>query len=248
MKKLLLGLLLTSPFAWAQADLGGETLVVGSDTTYPPFEMVNKEGQIVGFDVDVMNAICAQINCVAEFKTTAWDGILAALVNGEFDMVASGVTITPERDKIVDFTDPYHEVTQAIAVRTEDDGLTLDDFKTGDYVLGAQTGTTLATSAEALVGRDRTRLYDTFNTAVQALLNNDVDGVVLDDTSADAFAGEYAGDLAIPIRDVATGDKLGFVVPDGDPLAEDLNEGLAAIKEDGTLDKLVEKWLVVKGD
>src|SRR5690606_14580065 len=88
----------------AAQDLGGRTIVVGSDTTYPPFETVNDAGEIVGFDVDVVNAICERINCVAEFQTTAWDGIFAAMANGEFDMIASGITITEERSQVVEFT------------------------------------------------------------------------------------------------------------------------------------------------
>lgn len=248
MKRLLLAALLFSLPAFAQetADLGGRTLIVGSDTTYPPFESVNQEGEIVGFDVDVVNAICERINCVAEFRTTAWDGIFPALANGEFDMVASGVSITPERDEIVDFTEPYHEVTQAIAVRVEDEDLTLADFTEGELILGAQTGTTNAATAEGLVGRERVRLYDTFNTAVQALLNGDVDGVDIDDTAADAFVERYAGELVVNIREVESGDQLGLVVQEGDPLVDALNAGLAEIRADGTLDALVEKWLVVQ--
>jgi polar amino acid transport system substrate-binding protein len=248
MKRILCAALLLTPLALAQetADLEGRTLIVGSDTTYPPFESVNQEGEIVGFDVDVVNAICERVNCVAEFRTTAWDGIFPALANGEFDMVASGVSITPERDEIVDFTEPYHEVTQAIAVRVEDEDLTLADFTEGELILGAQTGTTNAATAEQLVGRERVRLYDTFNTAVQALLNGDVDGVDIDDTAADAFVERYAGKLVVNIREVESGDELGLVVQEGDPLVDALNAGLAEIKADGTLDALVEKWLVVQ--
>lgn len=248
MKRILCAALLLTPLALAQeeADLEGRTLVVGSDTTYPPFESVNQEGEIVGFDVDVVNAICERVSCVAEFRTTAWDGIFPALANGEFDMVASGVSITPERDEIVDFTEPYHAVTQAIAVRVEDEDLTLADFTEGELILGAQTGTTNAATAEQLVGRERVRLYDTFNTAVQALLNGDVDGVDIDDTSADAFAEQYAGEIVVNIREVESGDELGLVVQEGDPLVDALNAGLAEIKADGTLDALVEKWLVVQ--
>ena len=248
MKRLALAALLLSPFALAQTDmpdLEGRTLSVGSDTTYPPFELVNQQGKVVGFDVDVVNAICEKVNCVAEFKTTAWDGIFPALANGEFDMVASGVSITPERDQIVDFTDPYLAVTEAIAVKVEDSDLTLEDFTGGDLILGAQTGTTNAVTAESLVGRDRLRLYDNFNTAVQALLNGDVDGVEIDGTSADAFVEQYAGQLTVNIADVESGTELGFVVQEGDSLVDALNAGLAEIKADGTLDELEAKWLAV---
>lgn len=248
MKRLLIPCFVMLSFAFAQdlPNLEGRTLTVGSDTTYPPFETIAQDGQAVGFDVDVVNAICEKINCVAEFKTTAWDGIFPALANGEFDMVASGVSITPERDQIVDFTEPYLAVTEAIAVRVEDEDLTLADFTDGDLILGAQTGTTNATTAETLVGRDRLRLYDNFNTAVQALLTGDVDGVEIDGTSANAFVEQYAGDLVVNIADVESGTDLGFVVPEGDALVDDLNAGLEAIKADGTLDTLEDKWLAVQ--
>ncbi|HEX7041268.1 MAG TPA: basic amino acid ABC transporter substrate-binding protein [Trueperaceae bacterium] len=234
--------LAAAAFASAQ-DLGGRTLVVGSDTTYPPFETVDESGTIVGFDVDVVTAICERINCVAQFQTTAWDGIFPALAQGEFDMVASGVSITPERDEIVDFSDPYLVVNQAITVRVEDADLTVEDFSgdDSDLVLGAQLGTTNAQLGEELVGADRLRLYDTFNSAVQALLNGDVDGVIIDGVTADAFAQQYAGDLVVNIRGLSS-DPLGLVFPEGDPLVDDFNAGLEMIKADGTLDDLIEKW------
>ncbi|MEX2535393.1 MAG: basic amino acid ABC transporter substrate-binding protein [Trueperaceae bacterium] len=243
MSRLLIALTILAGFALAQTtDLGGRTVTVGSDTTYPPFETVNEQGEIVGFDVDVVNAVCEKANCVADFQTTAWDGIFPALAAGEFDMVASGVTITEERDQVVDFTIPYFEVDQAIAVRVEDEDLTLDDFTEGDLVLGAQTGTTNAATAEQLVGRDRVRLYDDFNAAVQGLLNGDVDGVAIDDVTADAFVQQYAGELAVTVRDVESGDKLGFAVQEGDELVDALNAGIEAIQADGTLDELINKW------
>jgi polar amino acid transport system substrate-binding protein len=245
MKRLLMVLTLLAGAALAQTpDLGGRVLVVGSDTTYPPFETVNAQGQIVGFDVDVVNAVCERVNCVARFQTTAWDGIIPALAAGEFDMVASGMSITAEREETVDFTIPYFTVLQVILVRTEDDNLTVDDFTASDsaLVLGAQTGTTNAATAEELAGRDRVRLYDDFNSAVQGLLNGDVDGVAIDDAVGDAFVQQYAGRLAASIREVGETDTLGFAVREGDELVDALNAGIEAIQADGTLDELVAKW------
>jgi len=240
---LIMTLLVAGSLALAQTpDLGGRTLVVGSDTTYPPFETVDQNGAIVGFDVDVVNAICERINCVAKFQTTAWDGIFAAMANGEFDMIASGITITEERAAVVEFSEPYHEVNQAVAVRTADAALTLADFTDGGLILGAQTGTTNAILAEELVGRDRLRIYDDFNAAVLALVNGDVDGVMIDDSSADAFVQQYAGQIVAGIRNVESGEKLGFAVQPGDELVDALNAGLDMIRADGTLAALAEKW------
>jgi polar amino acid transport system substrate-binding protein len=240
---LALALLLTLGAVWAQPDLDGRILRVGSDTTYPPFEMVDEDGQIVGFDVDVVDAICERINCVAEFVTTAWDGIFPALAAGEFDMVASGVSITEERDEIVDFSDPYLVVGQSITTRVEDASLTEADFTAegSTLTLGAQLGTTNAQLGQELVGDRRLRLYDTFNAAVLALLNGDVDGVIIDDTAAEAFVQQYAGELVVEIRGL-TSDPLGLVFQEGDPLQDDFDAGLDIIQEDGTLDALIAEW------
>jgi polar amino acid transport system substrate-binding protein len=224
------------------ADLGGVLLKVGSDTTYPPMETVDPAtGQIVGFDVDVVNAICERINCKAEFVTTAWDGIFGALQQGEFDMVASGVSITDERKQTMDFSDPYLVVSQAVMLRVEDEGLTIDDFKSKGLKLAAQTATTNAQLAEELVGRDNVALYDTFSGAVVALQNGDVAGVIIDGTSAAAYEKEFAGSLIIGIEGLQA-DPLGLVFAKGDENVAAFNEGLAAIQADGTMDALVAKY------
>ena len=227
--------------AASAADLGGKVLKIGSDTTYPPLETVDEAtGAIVGFDVDLVDAICERINCQAEFVTTAWDGIFAALAQGEFDLVASGVSITDERDKTMDFTDPYLIVSQAIIMRVEDKDLTIDDYKVGK-TLGAQTATTNAQLAEELIGRDNVALYDTFGAAILALQNGDVHGVIIDGTSAAAYEQEFAGELTIGITGLQA-DPLGLVFQEGDGLVDAFNEGLAAIKADGTHDTLVAKY------
>lgn len=229
------------------ADLEGRVLRVGSDTTYPPMETVDdKTGEIVGFDVDVMNAVCERINCTAEFITTAWDGIFAALAQGEFDMVVSGVSITDERDKIVDFSDPYLVVNQAILMQAADEGTTLDDLKQPGNKLASQTGTTNAQLAEDLVGRENVSLFDTFAGAVLALQNGDVQGVIIDGTSADAYEQEFAGELTVGVKGL-NADPLGLVFQEGDDLVDAFNEGLAAIKEDGTLDTLAAKYWSTDG-
>ncbi|MFQ5438757.1 MAG: transporter substrate-binding domain-containing protein [Paracoccaceae bacterium] len=224
----------------AAADLGGKVLNIGSDTTYPPHEFI-EDGVVKGFDVDVVAEICGRIKCEPNWVTTAWDGIFSALANGQFDMVVSGVTITDERDKIVDFSEPYIIVQQGILMRVADQGKTIDDFKSGSLRLASQTGTTNATLGEELVGRDNLQLFDAFNNAVVALQNGDVDGVIIDSTSAAAYEQEFAGELTVAITGLSS-DPLGLVFQEGSTLQDDFNEGLAAIKADGTLDKLVLKW------
>ena len=224
------------------ADLGGKVLKIGTDATYPPMETVDEAtGKIVGFDIDVMNAICEKINCKTNFVNTGWDGIFGALQQGEFDMVISGVSITEERDKIVDFSEPYLVVSQAILIRVEDEGLTLAKFKSSGKKLAAQNATTNAELAKELIGRDLVQLYDTYAGAILALQGGDVDGVIIDGTSADAYEQQFAGELTIGIKGLKA-DPLGLVTPEGSELVDSLNEGLAAIQSDGTLDELISKY------
>ncbi len=244
MKKLVLSTAFSLLFAGSAlaADLGGKVLKVGSDTTYPPMETVDPAtGQIVGFDVDILNAICGKINCKAEFVTTAWDGIFAALQQGQFDLVASGVSITDERKQTMDFSEPYIIVSQAVMLRVADEGMTIDDFKTKGLKLAAQTATTNATLAEEMVGRDNVALYDTFAGAIVALKNGDVAGVVIDGTSAAAYEKEFAGELIIGIKGLKS-DPLGLVFRKGDENVAAFNEGLKAITDDGQLDALKAKY------
>lgn len=243
MKTLFSFVLLCGALALAQLpDLGGRVLRVGSDTTYPPMESINPDTNTAeGFDVDLMNALCERLNCTAEFVTTAWDGIFAALQQGEFDMVVSGVSITPERDEIVDFSEPYLTVSQAILTRVGDE-LTLEDFQSGGLRLASQTATTNADLAVELVGRDRVQLYDTFAAAILALQNGDVDGVIIDGVSAGAYEQQFAGELTVGVTGLTQGDPLGLVFQEGDELVEAFNAALAELREEGVIDEIAATW------
>jgi polar amino acid transport system substrate-binding protein len=244
MKKLVLATLFSVLLAGNSlaADLGGKLLKVGSDTSSPPMESIDPAtNTIVGFDVDVVNAICAKINCKAEFITTGWDGIFAALDQGAFDFVASGVSITDERKKTMDFTDPYIVNSQAILMRVDSQGMTIDDFKTKGRKLSAQANTTDAQLAESLVGKENVTAYDSFAGAIIALKNKDVDGVVINGANAAEYEKQFAGELVVGIKDLQS-DPLGLVFRKGDPNVAAFNEGLKQIKDDGTLDKLIQKY------
>ena len=126
-------------------------------------------------------------------------------------------------------------------MRVDDVGKTIDDFKSGDMRLASQTGTTNSALGEELVGRDNLKLFDAFNNAVIALQNGDVDGVIIDSTSAAAYEQEFAGELTVGITGLSS-DPLGLVFQEGDPMQDAFNEGLAMIMADGTMNKLMIKW------
>lgn len=245
MKKLLA--VLTAVFvslSMAQ-DLGGRTIVSAMDSTYPPFEFVDDSGELAGFDIDLMAAICERINCTVEYTPVAWDGMVAAMGAGnfeDFDMIIGGISVTDERDKTIDYSTPYLTVNQAITVRVENEDYTIDSFTADSGLkLGAQIGTTNADLAVELVGEGNTTTYDTFQDAILALLQGDIDGVTIDGVTADAFAEQYAGELVVDIRGLSN-DPLAIVFQEGDELIDAFDGALAQLEEDGTLAELVAKW------
>jgi polar amino acid transport system substrate-binding protein len=244
---LIVGLLLT--FSLAQApDLGGVALSVATDATYPPFESVDEATDtIVGFEVDLVNKICEIVNCTATYTNTAWDGIFVALQAGEYDMVMGGASITAEREEVMDFTQAFMSVNQSIVLRTEDEGMTLEEFQAdADLMLGTIANTTNADLGIELFGRDRVALYDTFPATALALLNGDIDGILIDNTAGDGLIQANAGEMVVGIKDLTSGDPLGFVFQDGSEYVEAFDYALTQLMEDGTLDELVAKWFTAE--
>ncbi|MCL6553700.1 MAG: basic amino acid ABC transporter substrate-binding protein [Firmicutes bacterium] len=234
-----------SPAA-ALPDLGGRELKIGSDTTYPPFEFVDENKNIVGFDPDLLAEICRRVNCKATFVTTAWDGIFVALSQGQFDAVASGVTITEERRKTVDFSEPYLTYGQVVLVRQDEASITGVDALVGKTV-AVQTGTTNDEKASALQKEGKVgtvRRYETFALAVQALVNRDVDAVIIDSYAADGFIALHANRLK-KVGEPFTSEALGIAIKKGDAALKDaFDAALTQMKADGTLERLYQKWFV----
>lgn len=223
-------------------DLGGKTITVAVENAYPPFNSIEEaSGKGVGWDYDAVNEICKRINCVADFREAAWDGIFPAMQSGEYDMLADGVTVTAERDEIVDFSTPYVIVGQVLLVRA-DETLTVDQMKADDTKLvGTQIATTNEIVAKEHFPEARVQSFEDFGAAVLALLSGDLDGVVIDNVSASGFMGENEGKLKISGQ-LTSDEELAFAFPPGSDLVEPVNAALKAMKEDGALDALNKKW------
>ena len=223
-------------------DLGGRTITVAVENAYPPFNMIDEAtGEGVGWDYDAVREICKRINCVAEFKQAAWDGIFPAMQAGEYDMLADGVTITAERDEIVDFSIPYVIVGQVLLVRV-DETASLDEIKAdANRLIGTQLGTTNEIVAKEHFPAERVKSFEDFGAAVLALLSKDVDGVVIDNVSALGFIEENPDKLKIAGQ-LTSDEQLGFVFPPGSDLREAVNAALQSMIEDGTLEALNKKW------
>jgi polar amino acid transport system substrate-binding protein len=217
---------------------GGAPLTVGSDIPYPPFEQ-GKAPNYEGFDVELMEAVAENIGREAVFQDTSFDTIFLDLARGKFDAVASAATITDEREKTVDFTNPYYLSEQAILVEA---GGEIDSVaKLSGTTVGVQQGTTGQEFLEAEGDAGEVRPFPQGPDAVNALKVGTVDAVVIDIPVAEnaVEAGEGIEiSAAIP-----TDEQYGFVVAqDEDALLEELNEGLEEAKDDGTFERIYKKW------
>lgn len=217
---------------------GGETLTVGSDIPYPPFEQ-GKPGNYTGFDVELMEQVAEAIGRKAEFQDTSFDTIFLDLAQGNFDAVASATTITDEREKTVDFTRPYYLSEQAILVN---EGGEIDSVeKLAGATVGVQQGTTGQEFVEEKGEAGEVRKYPQGPDAVNALKTGTVDAVVIDIPVAEN-AVEAGGGLEISAA-IPTEEEYGFAVAEDDKeLLEELNEGLEEVIEDGTYARIYEKW------
>lgn len=217
---------------------GGQTLSVGSDVPYPPFEQ-GKPGNYTGFDVELMEAIAEKIGRTAEFQDTSFDTIFRDLAQGRFEAVASATTITDEREETVDFTNPYYFSEQAILVKEGSDIDSVEGLAGG--TVGVQQGTTGEEFVEEKGNVGELRPYPQGPDAVNALKSGVLDAVVLDIPVAEN-AVEAGGGIEISAA-IPTEEEYGFVVSQGETeLLEEMNEALEELKDDGTFTTIYEKW------
>jgi polar amino acid transport system substrate-binding protein len=216
---------------------------VAIENAYIPFNYIRlDDGKAEGWDYDALAAICKLLNCKPVFKEIGWDSMITAVSQGQFDLAADGITITPERAKVVDFSDGYISVDQRVMVQKDSPIASANEFTTNTKLkLGTQKGTTNYDQAVKMVGDARVTAFDTFGDAVQALINGDVNGVVIDDTAGQGYVGVNADKIKL-LPEKLIGQQLGFVFPKGSALVKPFNAAIAAMKADGTLDQLAKKW------
>ena len=217
---------------------GGEPLTVGSDIPYPPFEQ-GKSGNYTGFDVELVEAIAEKMGRTAEFQDTSFETIFRDVAQGKFEAVASAATITEEREKAVDFSNPYYLSEQAVLVKEGSDVESLKDLE-GETV-AAQQGTTGLELAKEELGGSEIRPYPEGPDAVNALKAGTVEGVIIDAPVAQN-AVEKSGGVEIAEK-VPTEETYGIAVAQGEEeLLEEINKALKEVEEDGTYKKIYEKW------
>lgn len=217
---------------------GGETLTVGSDIPYPPFEQ-GKAGNYTGYDIELMEAIAGKIGRTAEFQDTSFDTIFRDLAQGRFEAVASATTITDEREQTVDFTNPYYFSEQAILVKEGSEIDSVEGLEGG--TVGVQQGTTGEEFVEEKGNVDELRPYPQGPDAVNALKSGVLDAVVIDIPVAEN-AVEASDGIEISAA-IPTEEEYGFSVKQGETeLLDEMNEALEELKDDGTFTTIYEKW------
>src|SRR5215203_304265 len=217
---------------------GGETLTVGSDIPYPPFEQ-GKPGSYTGFDIELVEAIAEKVGRKAEFQDTSFETIFRDVAQGKFEAVVSAATITDEREKAVDFSNPYYLSEQAVLVKEGSDIKSLEDLQ--GKTVAAQQGTTGLELAKEELGDSEIRPYPEGPDAVNALKSGTVEAVVIDAPVAQN-AVEKSGGVEIAEK-VPTEETYGIAVGQGETeLLEEINKGLEEVLEDGTYKKIYKKW------
>lgn len=213
-------------------------LRVGSDIPYPPFEF-GRAPDYEGFDVDIVNEIAKRLDLEVKFVKTPFDPIFRNLAQGRFDMVASSTTITPERERTVDFSDPYFPANQSLMVKRGSDIKTDDDLA-GKRV-AAQLGTTGADYAKKKVDAETVRTYDLIDDAFKALQADQVDAVIAD-FPVTKYAERSKKDLVV-VQTIETGEEYGLgFAKESTTLRERVNQTLRDMKDDDTYTKIYKKW------
>ncbi|MEW6263650.1 MAG: basic amino acid ABC transporter substrate-binding protein [Thermodesulfobacteriota bacterium] len=237
---MILVLVLLSGTALAQE----KTITFATDATWPPFEFVDANKNIIGFSIEYMTAAGKEAGFKAAFKAVAWDGIFAGLAGGQYDAICSSVSITEERKKTMDFSQPYFQIKQALIVRQDSKAKSLADLK-GKKV-GSQISTTGTFAVQKVKGVE-SKTYDEVGLAIEDLYNGRIEAVVCDDPVAGHYAlknEKYKASLKIAAIIEADVEHYGIAVKKGNKAVLDLvNKGIAAVKTKGLDKALMKKWI-----
>ncbi len=244
MKKILalvLALMLVFALTACGSDMTVEDgkLIMSTNAAFPPYEMTDDNGGYIGIDVEIAEAIAEKLDLELVIDDMDFTVALEAAQSGKSDMVMAGVTVTDERLLVMDFSESYATGVQVIIVKEGSD-VTLDNL--GDQLIGTQNGTPGNIDCSDDYGEDHVVAYDNGITAVQALVNDQVDCVVIDSAPAEELVAANPGLTILDTEYVTENYAIG-VAKGNTELLEAINEALAELKADGTIDKIVAKYI-----
>lgn len=256
MKKLLMLVAMTmmSVFFAANVVLAADTLAeiqkrgklrIGMEPGYMPFELTNKKGEIIGFDADIAKRMAKAMNVELELVSTAWDGIIPALITGKFDIIMSGMTLTQERNLTVNFAEPYILIGQSVLLKKElaDKVKSYKDLNDPKYIVASKLGTTGEQATKKMIPNAKYISYETEQEGVMELVNGKVDAFIYDLPFNTVALSQKGQGKIVHLAEPFTKEPLAWAVRKGDPdLLNWLNHFLNQIKYDGVYDKIHQKW------
>ncbi|MBK7540768.1 MAG: transporter substrate-binding domain-containing protein [Candidatus Competibacteraceae bacterium] len=234
--------------AWAGKleQIKKDGLRVCTEPAYMPFEMTDKRGQIIGFDPDLAALMAKELGAAKlDLISTAWDGIIPALITNKCDIIMSGMTITDERKEKISFADPYMLIGQTVLVRKDlaEKVKSYRDLNKPDYKIASKLGTTGEIAAKKYIPKAKYFSYETEAEAVMETVNGKVDAFIYD-APYNLVANAQRGEGKLVFLDKPfTDEPIGWAIAKGDPeFLEAINGFLAKIKKEGAHEKLHQKW------
>ncbi len=219
----------------------GGKLIMGTNAAFPPFEMI-EGGEVVGVDAEMMAAIAQKLGLKFEVSDMEFDSLSSALTSRKIDVIAAGFTVKPDREEVMDFSNSYYTARQTIIVKADSDIASKDDL--ADKKIGVQTGTTGNTEAEGLVNDvSQVRSVASGALAVEALLNGDVDAVIIDNNPAKEYADQNNGELKLIENQFEDEAYAVAVLKGNSKLLDAINKAMKEMKEDGSFQKIVDKYI-----
>ena len=218
-------------------------LLVGTDATYPPFESKDDTGNLVGYDIDLMDEICDKLGVRCEYVVVPFDGIVSSLNSEKYDAIISSFTITSEREKVIDFSKPYYQASQSISVRLDRQDInSLTDLK--GKKIGVQLGTTGELLAKKVEGAEIVS-FDNIGAAFLDLENGKLDAIVNDKPTSQRIIA-FRGNAKIVGTDLSS-ENYGIAVRKGEKrLLDAINNSLTSLELSGKLEDLNKKWFSVE--
>lgn len=251
MKKKMIGFLLCACVALAAAGCGGskkfnnpssgEALIMATNAAFEPYEYYEGDA-VTGIDVEIAQAIADKLGLTLEVEDMEFDSIIAAVNSGKAHIGVAGMTVTEDRLKNVDFTDPYTTATQVIIVQEGSDIAGADDL-TGKKI-GVQLGTTGDIFASDVEGAEIEQ-YNKGMDAVQALANGTIDAVIIDNEPAKQFVAKTEG-LVILDEEFVVEEYAIAVAKGNEELLDDINKALDALIADGTVKNIIDKYITAE--
>lgn len=219
-------------------------LRVGLEVGYMPFEMRDKKGNIIGFDVDLARLMAKTMGVELTIVNTQWDGIIPALLTEKFDLLMGGMTITPERNLQVNFADPYIQIGQTALLHPRNKDAVTDFSQLNDpqYTIAVKLGTTGEIAAKRMMPNANLRSFETEVDAMIEVRNGRADAFVYDQPYNLVYAAQFP-DSIVHLSEPFTTEPLGWAVRKGDPdFLNWLNNFMRQIHNDGVYDALYHKW------